>query len=79
MAVSHEYMLQAEKLLQQALVTLGAAQNAVSEAIATDTMIPPGDPNSSYWGTLQTAIATAITDVNTAIGDVYYSPEQNHS
>lgn len=80
MVVSHEYMLQAHRALQEAKVALGRAQNAVSVATATDSMLPPaGDVDSSYWGALQTSIATALGDVTASIALVYYTPEQAHS
>ncbi len=76
MAVSYEYMMQTESCLQQALAMLGTAQSYLSRAIATDTMLPPsGDPDSSTWATLQTDIATAISDINTAIAAVSFTPE----
>ncbi len=80
MAVSHEYMLQALRALQEAQVAIGRAQNAVSVATATDTMLPPsGDPDSTYWPDLLTSIATAATDVAASIALVFYTPEQVHS
>lgn len=98
MAVSHEYMLQAHKALQDAKVVLGKAQNAVSQATATNTMLgSSGDSSSVYWGTAGSSgawgssgtsgdaggllggyIALAIQAVNTALANVYYSPEQEH-
>ncbi len=70
-------IIQAQRDLQIALTALGKAQSQVSSAIgaAADTTSTP-DTQSGSWGTLHTAIATAITNLNTAIGDVYFYPEQ---
>lgn len=76
MAVSHEYMLQVNRALKEALVSLGRTQNNIALAIETDTMIGAGDTNSTTWTDLQSSISTCIDDVNRAISSVFYSPEQ---
>lgn len=72
-----DYIIQAQRDLQIGLTALGKAQGQVSAAIGTaaDTASTP-DTQHASWSTLHTAIATAITNLNTAITDVYYYPEQ---
>ena len=72
-------MIQAQRDLQIALNALGKAQGQVSTALGTaaDTTSTP-DGQHTYWAALATAIGTAITDLNTAIGDVYFYPDQVH-
>lgn len=73
----HDNMVQAQKELQSALIILGKAKGQVSSAIMTAAdATSTGDTQHGTWATLATAIGTAITDLQTAIAEVYFYPEQ---
>ena len=72
-------MLQIERCLQEAEKLLGIAKSNLSMVINTNSMLPVADNQvTTYSSVLQTLIATCISDLNTALAGVYYSPDQIH-
>ncbi len=77
MSLSKDSLIQARNLIEKAIIDLSKANSLVARATTIDvTPNTAPDGNYSTWATLGTAIGTAITNSQTAMGELYYYPTQ---
>ena len=76
MSLARENFIQVNKILLEAKTALGKAKSLVGKSIMIDTDgTTATDGSEGQWATLNTQIGTAITAINTAVGEVYFYPE----